>query len=296
MRYVNVLLIGLAAALLGGCGSGGGGPQIRELSIYPPMFTARPGDVVALAATATYADGRQAEVTTQVTWRTSSPAIATVSSRGVLTMQGVGHVEVTASRGNVVSPPLVVTVEASPQLPTAPYLPLGLNYYWEYTGTEVSSRQVRPSVLPITLIQSVPRQVVRDGSVWWELQIKGSDPLEPPSYLHVRHDPQGLMRSRTTGYEPLKLLDASLALGAQWVDPSDPHRSYQIESISDRVEVPAGTYDDCVRVAELDTAFSPPSWIIVWFKAGVGIVKEQVYEGETLISEQKLVRVQLGRP
>jgi uncharacterized protein YjdB len=54
-----------------------------------------------LAAQGTYSDSSTQSVTTQVTWQSSDPTVATVSSAGVLTALKTGSVVVTASIGTV---------------------------------------------------------------------------------------------------------------------------------------------------------------------------------------------------
>ena len=295
MRRGLALILGATILGAAGCG-GGGGPGLSELSIYPLDFAARVGDVIAFGAVATYSDGTQRTATSSVTWLSSRPAVATLTPGGVMTALTPGVAQVSATQGSVTSNVVTVTVSAVPDLPTAEWFPLGIGYWWEYTGSEVSTTRVRPAAERITLTQFIPRQVVRGGETWYDVQVKGSDPLEPPGHLYMRHDPQGLMRSDRVGWEPLNLLHYSLLEGMEWEDATDSRRTFLIDSVSDRVVVPAGTYEDCIKVIETDTAYDPVNRIIAWYARGVGIVQTQVYAGDELYSEQKLVRVQLGVP
>jgi hypothetical protein len=63
-----------------------------------------------LTATATYSDGSTADATTLVTWTSSKPSVATVSSAGVLTATGTGSATITAALGGfTASAPVLVT-------------------------------------------------------------------------------------------------------------------------------------------------------------------------------------------
>jgi hypothetical protein len=63
-----------------------------------------------LGATATYSDGSTADATTLVTWTSSKPSVATVSSAGVLTATGTGSATITAALGGfTASAPVLVT-------------------------------------------------------------------------------------------------------------------------------------------------------------------------------------------
>lgn len=289
------LLLSLAAIALSGCG-GSGGAVLLGIGIAPAGFDARVDDALQLVAAGTYSGGVERNITTQVTWTSGNAAVGAVSADGVFTALGAGETQVSAARGAITSDPITINVAAVPDLPTAEHFPLGFGFRWEYTGTAVSPGHVAPADDPITLTQSVHQQVVRDGTTWFDVLVKGTDPLEPPGHLYLRHDPEGLMRSVYEGSAPLCLLDASLAAGAAWEDPEDARVTFLIESTSEHVDVPAGSFDACVKVVQTDTYYDPPNIIVVWFKAGVGIVKEEVYEGATLISEQELVEVQFGTP
>ena len=293
-RATGAMLILLGLALHCGCG-GGGGAALVGLQVAPTEFTARVGDAVQLAVIATLSNGTQADQTARVTWKSTVPAVGEVRDVGVFAATGVGQTEVAASRGAVTSNRATYEVVAVPALPTAAYLPLGLGFRWEYTGSDVSPAQVASSQQdPITLIQSIQHQVVRDISVWYDVLIKGTDPLEPPGHIYLRHDPAGLVISEIEGAPPLILLPSSLTAGAAWDHPEDPDRSFVLASVSEHVEVPAGTFENCLKVVETDTFFDPTARIIVWFARDAGIVWEQVYQGDTLLREQKLVTVDFG--
>ena len=288
-RWLSALLALALLATLTGCGGSGSGAALSALQIYPTAFTARVGDVIQMNAVATYSNGGQANITGQVTWGTSAATSAAITTSGKLTALGTGTAQITASKGSVTSNSVAVTVVAAPALPTADYFPLKAGHLWRYTGTTVTPHAVGSKAVTITLTQSVLRQAVVDGSTWYEVQVKGSDAAEPPSYLYMRHDPEGLVRLETEGHPPVSMLDSALTTGKTWTHPEDPTRSFEIVSTTQSVTVPAGVYSNCVEVVEMDTGATPVRTVTVWFARGTGLVWEQVHSGADLVSEQKLV-------
>ena len=297
--YRLAILLLPCLLLLEGCGGGSNGPAVTGLTVFPDDFSARIGDVVALNAVASYASGPDENISREVSWQSTDPSVGTVSATGEFTARASGQTQVSASKAAITSNAITITVVAVPSLPTASYFPLGLGHQWDYTGSEVSPTGVQTSAETITARLSITRQEVLDGSVWYEVLVKGSDPLEAPGYRYMRHDPEGLVQLESslggTGYVVARLLDASLTAGATWPDPEDPQRTFTIESTTEHVEAPAGSYDNCVKVVEADT-YVPPRECISWYKAGVGMVKWEQYDDEVLVFRQKLVSVQLGVP
>lgn len=71
----------------------------------------------------------------------------------------------------------------------------------------------------------------------------------------------------------------AIQVGTQWDDPLDAQHYFVIESVSETVDVPAGTFDNCVRVCEHNVAQGGDEWdISAWLKAGVGVVKSNYPE------------------
>ena len=100
------------AVLLSGCGGGGGGSSTASLSsitILPSSTSVAPiyvatGQTVRLSATAKYSDGTTADISTQVTWTSVSPSVASVVSPGVVTGVAVnGSTTITAKLNGVTS-------------------------------------------------------------------------------------------------------------------------------------------------------------------------------------------------
>ena len=97
------LSIGLVFAFIGaiiGCSS----PSVTSLQLTPATETLGAGDTAQFTATATYTQGTQGShpssqqnVSSTVTWTSSNPGVATISSSGLATAVGAGTTVITAS-------------------------------------------------------------------------------------------------------------------------------------------------------------------------------------------------------
>lgn len=77
------------------------GPVLASIAITPSPASIGAGSSVQFTATGTYTDGSTANITSSVTWSSSNPAIATVSSTGLASGAGGGTAIITASSGTV---------------------------------------------------------------------------------------------------------------------------------------------------------------------------------------------------
>jgi len=99
------------------------GPAIQSLTVSPPGFEIRVFSNRQFAATATYADGSQREVTNTVVWTNSEPLRAAVGPTGLVTGLFVGEATITASLGSLsASSSGVVTDRPDPPPPTSPFV------------------------------------------------------------------------------------------------------------------------------------------------------------------------------
>jgi len=91
-----LLLIGIALPIMG-CGTS----EVDSLQVTPTLVTMVPGATIQLTATGIYSHGTgpstTQDLTSQVTWKTASADVATVSSTGVVTGVGPGTISITAS-------------------------------------------------------------------------------------------------------------------------------------------------------------------------------------------------------
>ena len=295
---VVVAIVGLF--LLSGCGGGSesGLPAIVSIDITDD-FTAHVGDVVDFHALGEQeTSGWRWLYNTDLTWESSNPLVGTIDNLGEFTAIGIGETVVTGTYEDLPPDSATVTVvEPGPQ-PTAPYHPLDIGYWWEYTGSPVEPGGVHPAQ-DITLTVSCTRQVVGAGEVWYELRVQYTDPEQSPRYLYFRHDEQGLCELFADDTSVYKL-KAPIQVGTQWSDDQDPQHTFEIESVTDEVTVPAGTFGNCVKVREHNVAQGGDEWdIFTWFKTGVGIVKSEYPEidpdtGEEVWIYQELVDYSVG--
>ncbi len=294
--YAVLSIAGLV--LLSGCGGGGGGglPAIVSINITDD-FTAHPGDVVDFHVWGEQeTSGWRWLYNEDLTWESSNPAVGTIDSLGEFTATGLGTTTVTGTYEALPPDTAEVTVvELGPQ-PTAPYHPLDLGYWWEYTGSEVHPGAVQPEQ-EITLIVTCLRQVVGAGEVWYELSTEFTGP-DQTRYMYFRHDAEGLQElfsDDTTVYK----LKAPILVGTAWGDDQDPQHIFEIESVTDEVTVPAGTFENCVKVREEGVDEYGEYFVFTWFKADVGVVKSQLWDydpdtGEYFWTYQELTTYSAG--
>jgi hypothetical protein len=105
-------------------------PTNLVISGLPSELTV--GQVVSLSTQITLPDQLQKDVTQETTWRTSSDAVATISSGGLLTVKDVGDANVTATYQNLTATGhLVVT---RPRAPSPTFRVTGLVHEPESDG------------------------------------------------------------------------------------------------------------------------------------------------------------------
>lgn len=86
-------------------------PVLKSISIAPASYTGEPGATEQLAATGAYSDGTTSDITSTVTWNSSTPAVATVNNAGLVTFVAAGSSSISASITSV-SGNAAVTVPA----------------------------------------------------------------------------------------------------------------------------------------------------------------------------------------
>jgi uncharacterized protein YjdB len=104
-------------------------PVLVSIAVTPASASVAAGQTTQFTATGTFTDNTKRDVTNSVTWTSSSPSIATISSIGVATGKTSGSATVTATIGSIsgsaaltVSPAVVVSISVSPAFSS---LPLG---------------------------------------------------------------------------------------------------------------------------------------------------------------------------
>jgi hypothetical protein len=116
-------------------------PAVKSIAITPTKASLAVGQSQQYAATATYTNGTTADVTSSVTWKSSSSAVVGISSAGLATVleSSKSTVSVTATSGTVTSPASVVTVSGTLSsiaiTPASVTLPLNGTQQYVATGT-----------------------------------------------------------------------------------------------------------------------------------------------------------------
>ncbi len=284
---------------VGSWGGDGSLPPIIWLSILPHDFAAHIGDVVGFEAYGEQQDGSYRTITLDVEWESSNSGVGDINGLGDFTAAELGVTEVVATCGNLPFQTTEVTVIARGPEPAADYYPLGLSYWWQYTGSAVEPAGVQPRQ-DITLTVSCLRQVVALGETWYELRVAYTDPQVPPRYMYLQHYEDGL-HELFLDNSTIDKLRTPIAVGNQWwPDPQEPGHYFVIEPVTEPVEVPAGIFADYVRVREHVVLANEDEFDrITWYVAGIGPVRSGYYDIDPDTQEevwigQDLVQYDLG--
>lgn len=99
---------------------------LQSIAVAPASPTISAGSTKQFAATGTYSDGSQQDVSNQVTWSSSNTNVATVNASGLVTGIAGGASSITASEtvgGNSIIGSTSLTVQATPLVITTTSLP-----------------------------------------------------------------------------------------------------------------------------------------------------------------------------
>ena len=135
-------LSGSAALTVSSSGGGGGtGANLNTITIAPANPSIPVNTVQQLTATGSYSDGSSADLTSLVTWSSSSIGVATVSATGAVTGLAAGSTVITATLNNVsqttaaiITAPTISAISVTPEGMT---LPIGISQ--QFTATAIYS-------------------------------------------------------------------------------------------------------------------------------------------------------------
>jgi hypothetical protein len=143
-RWLCVVVLVAVSSSLEGCGGGGGGgggtPAVTLTTIegVARRSVDREGNAVQLSAVGIYSDGTTSDLTTDVTWSTSDPAIVTVSATGLAKGLADGNAELSATLDDLDGSTTVEVTNAtlsSIQIsPAVPEIARGTNVQLQATG------------------------------------------------------------------------------------------------------------------------------------------------------------------
>lgn len=85
-------------------------PAIKEYVDYPATLKINARE--QFVAVGTYSDTAYSAITSQVSWSSSNPAIATISAGGLVSAVANGTTSITATMSGIASPPLILTVRS----------------------------------------------------------------------------------------------------------------------------------------------------------------------------------------
>ena len=119
-----LILIGLLS-LLSACGDGSSAPTLTAIAVGPPTASAAAGLSQSFTATGIYSDGSKHDISTAVTWSSSNPTVATIStpagSAGLATLVQPGTTEIIATINGMsgaavltVTPAVLVSIGVTP--------------------------------------------------------------------------------------------------------------------------------------------------------------------------------------
>jgi uncharacterized protein YjdB len=137
----------LTALLLSSCGGGffPSSTEITAITLSPTSAYLTPTTTQQFTATATFGNNTQGNVTTQVTWTSSPPSIASVNSSGLVSGVALGTATITAKSNNssvIATAPVTVsskTITSIAISPTDPSISLSLDQQQQFTATATYS-------------------------------------------------------------------------------------------------------------------------------------------------------------
>lgn len=108
MNIRNLVLIAMIIALYacgggggGGGGNGSGGPTLTSIEALPSQSVLHVGETIQLTAIGHYSDGSVKDITNSITWASSTPSVASVTNKGLVTLLSNGSTEVSASMAGI---------------------------------------------------------------------------------------------------------------------------------------------------------------------------------------------------
>ncbi|BAV34767.1 hypothetical protein SCL_2490 [Sulfuricaulis limicola] len=137
-------------------------PTLQSIAMTPDNPTVTVGKTKQLTATGSYSDGSTQDLTAQVSWQSSDPVKATVSTTGLVSGLSYGSTTVTATLGSISGSTLVNVFQPTPS--PAPPLSQSVTYQIDYAH---SGRAVFP--YSITFPNSPAWSVTLNGAISYPL-------------------------------------------------------------------------------------------------------------------------------
>ena len=137
---------------------------LASIEVTPPSPSAAKGTTAQFRATGVFSDHSTQDLTSQVTWSSSDPAVATISSAagstGLALARDVGSTHISAALNGVASPDASLTVTAATLAsiqvtPPSPSIPNGLTQQFTATGV-YSDNSTQDLTSMVTWVSSDP--------------------------------------------------------------------------------------------------------------------------------------------
>ena len=125
-KLATFIGLALCLSIIGCGGSSSSTTTLSSLAVTPANMSILLGNIQQMKATATYSNGRTADLTSSVTWSSSVSGIATVSSVGLVTSVATVSTTLSASFGGVSANttltinPALVSIAVTPANPSIP--------------------------------------------------------------------------------------------------------------------------------------------------------------------------------
>jgi Legume lectin domain/Chitobiase/beta-hexosaminidase C-terminal domain/Bacterial Ig-like domain (group 2) len=150
VRNAGLLLLCVGAlACFFGCSSGPSAPQtppqgktLTSIAVTPANPSIAKGATEQFTATGTYSDKSTQNLTSQATWTSSTPSVATINAAGLASAVAKGSTTIGASMSGVngstaltVTAPVVTTLQSIAVTPSSPSIAKGTTEQFTATGT-----------------------------------------------------------------------------------------------------------------------------------------------------------------
>src|SRR5207245_1355681 len=112
---------------------------LQSIAVTPANPSVPKGLTQQFTATGTYSDNTTQDLTTQVTWASATPAVATINTTGLATAVDLGSSVISASltgvTGSTVMTVTAPVLQSIAMTPANPSVPKGLTQQFTATGT-----------------------------------------------------------------------------------------------------------------------------------------------------------------
>ncbi|WP_162932305.1 Ig-like domain-containing protein [Solimonas sp. K1W22B-7] len=122
---LRAFIMSMLLALVTACGGGGGGGEVKvvTISVTPANATLGLGSTQAYVATGNMSNGSTRNLTSQVAWSSTSPAVASISASGLVTPAATGNTTIRAVFDGVTGSTALTVVPGYKEIQITPATP-----------------------------------------------------------------------------------------------------------------------------------------------------------------------------